>query len=624
MSLNCNITIPDCGYIVSDTTNGTINIGKDEQIININGILNFDRSSVSTLTVLGNSYLVGDVTAYSKLNVIGKTTLKDALVVSGPICGLGGIAAISSFSVIGKSTFNGDVTITGKLDASGISYSNIDLNSLNVTGTTTLNLLDVSGNSTFNGTIDVSGNSTFNDVTINGNLNANTINLLSLDVTGNSIFNDVTINGTIDLLSLDVSGNSTFNDVTINGNLNANTISIDNLNLLSLDVSGNSTFNDVTINGNLNANTISIDNLNLLSLDVSGNSTFNDVTINGTIDLLSLDVSGNSTFNDVTINGNLNANTISIDNLNLLSLDVTGNSTFNDVTINGNLNANTINLLSLDVSGNSTFNDVTINGNLNANTINLLSLDVSGNSTFNDVTINGDLQVSSLKFSDLTLDNLNVTGQTTLNLLDVTGISNFTNINVTGLTTLGLTSIGNIPDVETAINMKADISALSSYLTKVEAANTYATITSVTPININGFDLVNYKFLQLNTSTTILGSQWINNVIGIPSTSTFTITLPSAFEIINTTLSGLAPIGSCFHTYLNYELGTGRNDIIIKTNNRYNSLTTIYEGFGYTTPVTDQLKLAVHRSYAPIFEPYTTHFISRIDSMTSMTIFKIQ
>ena len=430
MSLNCNITIPDCGYIVSDTTNGTINIGKDEQIININGILNFDRSSVSTLTVLGNSYLVGDVTAYSKLNVIGKTTLKDALVVSGPICGLGGIAAISSFSVIGKSTFNGDVTITGKLDASGISYSNIDLNSLNVTGTTTLNLLDVSGNSTFNGTIDVSGNSTFNDVTINGNLNANTINLLSLDV--------------------------------------------------------------------------------------------------------------------------------------------------------------------------------------------------SGNSTFNDVTINGDLQVSSLKFSDLTLDNLNVTGQTTLNLLDVTGISNFTNINVTGLTTLGLTSIGNIPDVETAINMKADISALSSYLTKVEAANTYATITSVTPININGFDLVNYKFLQLNTSTTILGSQWINNVIGIPSTSTFTITLPSAFEIINTTLSGLAPIGSCFHTYLNYELGTGRNDIIIKTNNRYNSLTTIYEGFGYTTPVTDQLKLAVHRSYAPIFEPYTTHFISRIDSMTSMTIFKIQ
>ena len=592
MSLNCNITIPDCGYIVSDTTNGTINIGKDEQIININGILNFDRSSVSTLTVLGNSYLVGDVTAYSKLNVIGKTTLKDALVVSGPICGLGGIAAISSFSVIGKSTFNGDVTITGKLDASGISYSNIDLNSLNVTGTTTLNLLDVSGNSTFNGTIDVSGNSTFNDVTINGNLNANTINLLSLDVTGNSIFNDVTINGTIDLLSLDVSGNSTFNDVTINGNLNANTISIDNLNLLSLDVTGNSTFNDVTINGNLNANTI-----NLLSLDVSGNSTFNDVTINGTIDLLSLDVSGNSTFNDVTINGNLNANTISIDNLNLLSLDVTGNSTFNDVTINGNLNANTINLLSLDVSGNS---------------------------TFNDVTINGDLQVSSLKFSDLTLDNLNVTGQTTLNLLDVTGISNFTNINVTGLTTLGLTSIGNIPDVETAINMKADISALSSYLTKVEAANTYATITSVTPININGFDLVNYKFLQLNTSTTILGSQWINNVIGIPSTSTFTITLPSAFEIINTTLSGLAPIGSCFHTYLNYELGTGRNDIIIKTNNRYNSLTTIYEGFGYTTPVTDQLKLAVHRSYAPIFEPYTTHFISRIDSMTSMTIFKIQ
>jgi hypothetical protein len=472
MSLNCNITIPDCGYIVSDTTNGTINIGKDEQIVNINGILNFDRSSVSTLTVLGNSYLLGDVTAYSKLNVIGKTTLKDALVVSGPICGLGGIAAISSFSVIGKSTFNGDVTITGKLDASGISYSNIDLNSLNVTGTTTLNLLDVSGNSTFN------------DVTINGHLNANTV----------------------DLLYLDVSGNSTFN-----GHINANTV-----NLLSLDVSGNSTFNDVTINGNLNANSISIDNLNLLSLDVSGNS------------------------------------------------------------------------------------------------------------TFNDVTINGDLQVSSLKFNDLTLDNLNVTGQTTLNLLDVTGISNFTNINVTGLTTLGLTSIGNIPDVETAINMKADISTLSSYLTKVEAANTYATITSVTPININGFDLVNYKFLQLNTSTTILGSQWVNNVIGIPSTPTFTITLPSAFEIINTTLSGLAPIGSCFHTYLNYELGTGRNDIIIKTNNANTSLTTIYEGFGYISPVTDQIKLVLNKSYAPIFEPYTTHFISRIDSMTSMTIFKIQ
>jgi len=74
---------------------------------------------------------------------------------------------------------------------------------------------------------------------------------------------------------------------------------------------------------------------------------------------------------------------------------------------------------------------------------------------------------------------------------------------------------------------------------------------------------------------------------------------------------------------MSYQLGIGRYDIILKTNNTNNSLTTIYDGYGFSEPQTEQLMIKIHRSYAPIFEPYYTHFVTRIDSRTSMTIFKL-
>ena len=305
----------------------------------------------------------------------------------------------------------------------------------------------------------------------------------------------------------------------------------------------------------------------------------------------------------------------------------------NNMTITGKLTlGNTINVeqvLNTKVD-NSTSNLINYYTKQNIDSMQLLSLQTAL-SIF--VTITDKSNVTSLTV----LGDTNLLGPvTTYSQLNILGKANMKDVLVVSGTIYGLggasiignlnatkISVGSISNVETAINSKADITTLSSYLTKTEASQTYATITQVSPLNINGYDLVRFNFTKLISSSTLLGSQWANGFIGLADTNTFTIILPSAYEIINTTLIGIAPAGSCFHTYMSYQLGIGRYDIILKTNNTNNSLTTIYDGYGFSEPQTDQLMIKVQRSYAPVFEPYYTHFITRIDSGTSMSIFKL-
>jgi hypothetical protein len=112
-------------------------------------------------------------------------------------------------------------------------------------------------------------------------------------------------------------------------------------------------------------------------------------------------------------------------------------------------------------------------------------------------------------------------------------------------------------------------------------------------------------------------------MIGLAQTNEFTITLPSAFDVINTGFSNMAPFGYCFHTYLNYQLGIGRYNININTNNNITSVTTIYDGYGFSNGITDKCIIPIDIPFAPVYKTYSSHFITRIDNSTSMTIFKL-
>jgi hypothetical protein len=84
----------------------------------------------------------------------------------------------------------------------------------------------------------------------------------------------------------------------------------------------------------------------------------------------------------------------------------------------------------------------------------------------------------------------------------------------------------------------------------------------------------------------------------------------------------MAPIGSCFHTYINYQLGTSRNDLYINTNNT-SSVTMLYDSYGFSNPTTDTIQIHCQGTYLPQYKGQTSHFITRIDSITSMSVFKL-
>ena len=529
------------------------------------------QSTITTLSVIDTSTLVGNVTALSNLSVGGRATVRESLVVSGNMIGLGGIASISSFSVMGKSRLMNDLSVGGNVIISG---------TLNCVGTTSIESINIGGD------LAVTGNTRFAS-----NLNVSGITNLK---------SDVIISG---LTTLQMA-----NAITVNSSI----INIDELATITgvLNVVGNSNFNTINVNSLKVTGTSNINTLNVTGLNVNGISNLQTLNVNG-INVNDIIVNNSSNLQTLNVDGSSNLQTLNVyESSNLFSnLSVSGHTTLRSLNVTGttNLLSNLIVYDNIYVSGTSNLGYINV-----ANTIN-----VSGNTNLNNVTVNNAILQNTNTYS------LNVTGTTKLfGNLSVTGTSVMNNLTVTGTTNLQYLNLGYINNVEATVNNKVDNVTLTSYLTKMDAASTYVQITSITPLNVNGYDFTIYNFNTFATTTTILGSEWLNGYIGLGQTNDLTITLPSAYEVVNTTLSQIAPIGACFHTYMNYQLGTGRYNIQLNANN-ISSTTYLYDGYGFSNPTTDSLLIRVTTDNAPYFSKYSTHFITRIDNLTTMSIFKV-
>lgn len=217
---------------------------------------------------------------------------------------------------------------------------------------------------------------------------------------------------------------------------------------------------------------------------------------------------------------------------------------------------------------------------------------------------------------------------------------------VSGITNLKQTNIGNIINVESVINNKVDNTTLTSYLkindaaatylTQTDAANTYLTISNGTSIstgslvnpklngiiNVNGYMLEKINFNTINTTAgTILGTQWVNGLIGISATGNTILRIPSAYEIYNTTLSKLGGIGNSFRTWITSESLYSKAITLVANNT--SSITTLYPSYGSPSVTTGSMLLNYGQSSINTTQ-YRYEFITRLDSMSTMSIFRVQ
>ena len=174
----------------------------------------------NTLTVTGASTLSGATTVNGAATIYGAATINNTLIVTGT-------STLNALNVTGATTLTGDVTGVGTstLQTLNVTGNTNMTGTLNVTGATTLigtttlqNTLAVSGTTTLTGDVTGVGTSSLNALNVTGNTNmtGNLTTTGSLTVSGAStIHNNLTVTGTFDVTnavtldsSLTVSGNT--------------------------------------------------------------------------------------------------------------------------------------------------------------------------------------------------------------------------------------------------------------------------------------------------------------------------------------------------------------------------------------------------------------------------------
>ena len=360
-----------------DGTNNEIQVGSALTLADNDGIQYYDQSltqggldvnnvNVGTaMTVAGPSDLNGnlDVAGTSELNnvnVSGLTTVStiEATNVESSNIDVTGSATLNQLNVTGFTTFAGITTFTGDLFVTGnvevLGSLGGDLNSggistftelviegdIDVDGQADFDNIEVTGISTFGGTIDANGN-----VDVAG----------TLDVDGQAEFDNVNVSGIATIADVNVSS-----AITVTGIIDANG---------GIDVTGQTELDHTNVGG---------------ALTVTGNSTFN-----GNVDIL-----GVLTYEDVTNVDAIGIATARV-GLDVLAggINVTGVSTFNnDLDVTGSIDVDGhTELDNLNVSGVSTFaGTLDANGNVDIAGI----LDVDGHTELDNVNVSGILTAS--------------------------------------------------------------------------------------------------------------------------------------------------------------------------------------------------------------------------------------
>ena len=308
--------------------------------------LTLNSVTANTIGNTGNNFFVGadgNVTANSVTTtvdvVVGTYSLKDI-----------GVKTQNMNATEGDTAFTGNVSATGTLKAGDTTLANTTVGgTLDVTGETTVESLDVTKNATVGGTLNVAGETTVDSLgvtknaTVNGTLKAGATTVDSLTVKGAAKVNslEVTDSATVgDKLTvgngLDVTGNALLNnDLTVNGATKLNG---------DVTVGGEAKFNKkATFNGkaifNENIDVNGFANLN------SGAKVNGELTVNGATKVNNnLTVNGNALVNgslDIS-NGKFkvyaNGNTEFIGNLNINHGNFTVDAATGNTVVEGTLN----------------------------------------------------------------------------------------------------------------------------------------------------------------------------------------------------------------------------------------------------------------------------------------------
>jgi hypothetical protein len=220
------------------------------------------------------------------------------------------------------------------------------------------------------------------------NVTGNT-NLTNTTVTGtNTITGNQTVSGT-----LGVTGNTNLRNTTVTG---TNTITGNQVVSGTNTVNGNSSLKNTNVDGTFN---------------VTGNTSLRNTTINGTFG-----VTGNTNLTNTTVTG---TNTITGNQNVSGTLGVTGNTTLNNVNITGSLTGET------KLSG----SEITSHFNHGAAQHTYIRPGkVNSNVYINDTTNGGDILLSRAGKNTQVLGTLGVSGNTTLNNVNITGTADIKNL----------------------------------------------------------------------------------------------------------------------------------------------------------------------------------------------------
>ena len=437
----------------------------------------------SDLYVGGDLYISEDVVLDTNLNILGIATIGTLDVTNYSDFGLGidvagyGVTS-TTLNVSGVSTFTGSIDANGDVDIDG----HTELDDVNVSGFSTFaSLVDINDYVTISDGLDVAGaGSTTTTLTVSG------ISTFTGDIDANG---SIDVDGHTELDDLRVAGVSTFvgigtfeNDLFVAGNLNViGDIVYDEVTGRNIDITGIATIGTtLDVNGDLDVDGhTELDNLNVAGFSTFvGFSTFNDYVFiqDG------LNVAGPSTSNSYTING---TQVISSGRelQNIASLDATTTATIESAIANA---PNTF--TDLRVSGVSTFIGLsTFAGGAEFQGVGATSttLTVSGVSTFTGTAdFNGDIDVDG----HTELDNLNVAGFSTF-----VGFATFQDyvfiqdgLNVTGVVTAtsfsgdGSSLTGTATGLNAAVGVSSEGTFIGAGATIINFASTSGGAMNVT------------------------------------------------------------------------------------------------------------------------------------------------
>jgi hypothetical protein len=378
---------------------------------------------------------------------------------------------------------------------------------------------------------------------------------------------------------------------------------------------------DLTVTDNLTTNTLNVSGLSRFNNDIYAQAEIivnSNATIRGSINTASsLNVSGNSILrgNILALSG-LNINGISNfqNNVNIMGrLNVSGHTTLQSLQL-GNISnvEDAINNMSLSSTTNL------LNNYYNkTETSGLLSNYYTKTATSNILGTFYDMTTTSLLF----VPQYNISGNTPIT------VNNSLNIN-------GTLAVGGITDIEQAINTKLNLTTISNYYNKTEinnmnylnmmtASSQFISISAASNLinNLEPYevDQLHFNVIDLNINNTLSASMFVNSYIRISNNNTSTIILPSVHEIIYGLFNGNVAIGTTFPTYISHNLGSLQSLYIQPNNNNPSFITFI--SFDFDEYTTDTTLLIGAPGYSKNL--YSHHLVTRIDSMTSMTVFKI-